>query len=64
MFIDYIKKKQEEDILSGQEYLVIKQCFSNNEKSIFKTMQYINCNFSEERVRKWDNISEKYLEGE
>ena len=63
MFIDYIKKKQEENKLSGQEFLVIKQCFSNNEKSIFKTMQYINCNFSEERARKWSNIIENYLEG-
>ena len=63
MFIDYIKKKQEEDKLSRQEYSVIKQYFSNNEKSILRTMQYINCNFPEERARKWNNIIEKHLEG-
>ena len=63
MFIDYIKKKQEEGKLSGQEYVVIKQCFSNNEKSVLKTMQFISSNFSEERAYKWNKIIEKYLEG-
>ena len=63
MFIDYIKKKQEEDKLSRQEYLVIRQCFTNNEKSVLKTMQFISSNFSEERAYKWNKIIEKYLEG-
>ena len=63
MFINFIKKEQEEGKLSMQEYLVIKQCFVNNEKSIFKTIEYINCNFYEERVKKWNDIIEKYLEG-
>ena len=63
MFIDFIKKELEKNKLNTQEYLVIRQCFINNEKSIFKTIEYINCNFSEERARKWNNIIEKYLEG-
>ena len=60
-FSDYIDKKLKENF--RQDFLVVRQCFTNNEKDVFKTMEFISNEFNENTAGRLNKIIEDYLEG-